>query len=178
MFWHETTQSKKTYYKEIKNKDLQKLEDTIKSKHTLVMLHMKGCWHCQTFKPTFNAFAKDYLKQRKDVQILGIEAEVLRKLSTSNQKLFAMVTATSKSPSVYFPKVIAFKCNNNKVSKKEFEADRTSEELNKFCTKVFPAAKASISQSNKKQSMNEQLNAVPNYSTASLEKVLKKYIGF
>lgn len=182
MFWQDpkASSTKKTYYTELKTKHLADLEEMIKSKNTLIMLHMHGCWHCQTFKPTFNEFAKTMRKEKKDMQILGIEAEVLRKLSETNKKVFTMVTTTSKSPSVYFPKVIAFKCSNNKIAKKEFEADRTIAELSKFCGKVFPEAKAVVvsSSSVKKQGMNEQLNAVPNYSTASLEKVLKKYMGF
>lgn len=178
MFWEKKKQTRASYV-EIKAKDITALESKVKSKHTLLMLHMNGCWHCEKFKPTYDSFAKAMKKSHPEVQVMAIEADVLQKLSVKDPKLFSMITTAKDSTDVYFPKLIAFKTSKTRVSKKEFESDRTEEALVKFVKSFFKLTSSSpVSGNVSKASLNEQIHIGPykqQYQT--LEKLLHKYTG-
>lgn len=187
MLWGNDKKKTRHSYKELKVKDLTTLESDIKANPTILLIHMDGCWHCQTFKPVFDSFAKTMKKTVPQVRVLGIEASVLTKLMETNKKLASMIVTAPGSPKIYFPKVIAFKPAGDKTpTKKEFDGERTEEALMKFTKAYFRSvlAKAggdSYQQEFKKirQQLNEQIFSIPSAHNLpqKLEKVLQKYVG-
>lgn len=131
------TAGPKKFYKELTVKDLPKLEEMIKSKPTLLLIYATWCHHCKMFKPVWQRFAGNL--ESKDVQLLAIEADVLKVLAKNNEGLYNYISTTKKSPDVYFPKIMVFKKTlTGKTVKSEYPPQKKTEaQLLEYSTKTL-----------------------------------------
>lgn len=112
-------------------KDLKNVEDLIKSKHTVLLLHASWCIHCQMFSPQWDVLLHRFSK-RKDVQFLSMESEVIKKLNETNPKLLAYLAQTPSSPDLYFPKIMVFLKGEKSVRRLEYTGDRSADAVQEF----------------------------------------------
>jgi hypothetical protein len=126
-------------------KDLNKLHDIITSKTTVLLLHSNSCYWCKMFEGTWKqlgSFVKADVNIKSNVQLVQIEADVLRVLQEKNPKLFEYITTTSGSADLYFPKLMVFvKGSDGKVRKTVYEGERTKDDLEKFVRSKAPKKK-------------------------------------
>jgi len=160
--------------KVLTHKDFGKLEEKIKSKNTILLIHATWCMHCKIFKPKWNEFGKKITSdkdiKKSDIQVFEIESENLNKLAKSHPSVFNYIAKTAKSPDVYFPKVIVFKKTASGVSKKEYRQDE-GDLFDYVKTKVIGVKKTTVPMivppvqklsSSKKQSLPVLINMMLN----------------
>lgn len=163
MFWGEKKPSSKPDFHEIKPSDFAGLEARIRGKPTIVLIYASWCMHCIVFKPQYNAFARKVKAAKLNVQVLGIESEVLKTLNEKDRKLFDFVTGSRGNSEMYFPKVMTFRTSGAKLVRKEYTGERTEEALMAFTHKqlVPKPTLAAVTRKPQRKGLNEQLHGVP-----------------
>lgn len=117
----------------ITKKDLLSLDDRVRSKHTVLLLHATWCIHCQMFHSEWDALLTRYAKNN-DVQLLSMESEVIQNLNNQQPKLLNYLAKTTSSPDLYFPKIMVFIKGKKTTRKYEYVGDRNADALDKFIT--------------------------------------------
>jgi len=121
-------------------KDIPSLEELVRSKNTVLLLHATWCIHCQMFGPQWDVLLQRYIK-RNDVQLLSIESEVIKKLSEKNPKLLSFLAQTPTSPDLYFPKIMMFIKGAKSTRRMEYSGDRNADAVQAFIDTKMPAPK-------------------------------------
>lgn len=115
----------------IGKKDILSLEERVRSKHTVLLLHATWCIHCQMFASQWDALLAR-LAKRKDVQLLSMESGVLQAVNDTKPALLNFLAKTPSSPDLYFPKIMVFVKGNKTVRRFEYTGDRNADALEKF----------------------------------------------
>lgn len=135
---------KKTFVaKDLTDKDFSRLHKLISAKTTFLLLYSPMCIHCQMFKPTWGKVVEKSMQDaqiRKHVQFLQIQGDDLYVLKQKNPELFKYVTTTRTSADVYFPKLMVFVKDGDKVKKTVYEKDRDESLLMKYIRSKIPKA--------------------------------------
>lgn len=163
MFWGDSSKPSKSTFHEVKISDFAGLEARIRSRPTVFLIYASWCLHCRVFKPQYSAFASKVKAARMNVQVMGIESEVLKALHQQDRKLFNFVTGSRGEGDMYFPKVMTFKLSGSRIIRKEYNGDRTEQALMAFAQKnlVAPAPAAAPSRKPARKGVNEQLHGAP-----------------
>lgn len=119
--------------KVVSSKDFSKLEESLKKKTTILLIHAVWCGHCMHFKPEWAKLTASLT----GIKFMSIESSVLEQLKTKNPSLFKYVTETSTSKGIYFPKLIIFK-NGKKI---EYQGNRDVATLTAYLEKLKPKTK-------------------------------------
>lgn len=120
----------------ITKKELPKLEELIRSKHTVLLLHAKWCIHCKMFAAEWSKFVSSM--KNEQVQTLSIESEVIQDLMKENEKLLNYISKTPSQPDLYFPKIMVFVKGEKGIRKYAFTDERTAETLKSFVKSKIP----------------------------------------
>lgn len=115
----------------IGKKDIISLDERLRSKNTVVLLHATWCIHCQMFASQWDALLSK-LAKKKDLQMFSIESEVLQAINDKKPSLLSFLAKTPSSPDLYFPKIMVFVKGNKAVRRFEYTGDRNADALEKF----------------------------------------------
>lgn len=124
----------------VRDKDLNKLYDLVTKKTTFLLLHATWCLHCQMFIPVWGRVVEQASRDKitDHIQFISIESAQLEKLESKNPSLYDYLTKTSKSNSVYFPKLMIFKKAGERIQKSAYENGRDEQSLLKYIVSKLP----------------------------------------
>lgn len=112
-------------------KHLAGLEERVRSKHTVLLLHATWCIHCQMFASQWDELERRFARH-KNVQLLSMESTVIQQTHDMDPKLLAFLAKTPSSPDIYFPKIMVFIKGKKTTRRYEYTGDRNADDVEKF----------------------------------------------
>lgn len=114
---------------------LKKLNTILESGKTVALLYSIHCGHCHDFMPSWKEFRA---QMGKKVNVVVLEAtavqHIMQKKGEWHSTLGKIIGAKKgdRHPAVYFPMIIGFFKKSTKVNRKEYQGDRSPQDLMDF----------------------------------------------